>query len=205
MKREYVVKLLTFLVLFAPYLNAYENDGLLLQGQTGLAMPLSPPFLTDYSNTGVCFGGGIGVDVKKNITILFSYSNSTFNTERGYIPADHHAYAHQVLMSFMHFTRELCSIFDPFYRLSAGYTLLRSPDYYRESDYFHGMNIAENFIQRAVSKNGPTIGLGVGVSYPLSEESSRLLFELFSAACFLQPELYSMVGARLGIFFTIGS
>jgi len=85
-KREYVVKLLTFLVLFAPYLNAYENDGLLLQGQTGLAMPLSPPFLTDYSNTGVCFGGGIGVDVKKNITILFSYSNSTFNTERGYIP-----------------------------------------------------------------------------------------------------------------------
>ncbi len=181
--------------------SALEKSGLYLQGHVGLFRPLSPQFITTHWSSNVHFSGGFGA-ILNSSALLFTYSNQVFNIKQGIIPDGLDAYAHEIQIDFKRFVG--AGDFTPFWQLSAGYTLLRTPPLYKESELIPGMIEQDVLLENAHEKDGLTVGAGVGLQYHIST-TSLLFLELHSAITWLKPHPYSQIGARTGLLFQIGS
>ncbi|MBN1478695.1 hypothetical protein EH223_17185 [candidate division KSB1 bacterium] len=190
------------LVLFLIPLQAMDENGLLLHARVGFNGTVSPPFITTYWPNSVSFSGGFGATLSQEAQVFFCYTNHSFNSVAGIIAHDYNAYAHEILLSFMHYFKRRSSCF-PFYQVGIGYTVLRSPAIYKESIY-PGFIDLEQLLEPAHAQDGPTVCLGAGLGHILSDSQSMLFFELLLSSCFVHPKQFTYLGGRCGVIFKVG-
>jgi hypothetical protein len=198
----FLIKALLFVVLMSTALFAFESGDLILQGQLAYAKPCAPTFVTDYWSSSVNFGGGFGVALQRGF-VLFTYTNQALTRRDGLVAENENGFAHEMLINLKRFFEKKNSKFTPYFQLSGGITLLRTPLLYKESNYIPGDIESQELLETAHAVDALAVGAGVGVTVELSE-LSMLYVELYGSTTIFTQSFYPNLRARAGVLFQLG-
>ncbi len=181
----------------------FETGDLMLQSQLALAKPFAPAFVTNYWTSSVNFSGGFGVALQRGV-VLFTYTNQALNRKDDIVAENENGFAHEVLINYKSVRHIQHAGIKPYYQLSGGYTLLRTPVLYKESKLFPGDIDDLELLESSHAADGFSFGAGIGMTIELSD-ISMIYLELYGSTTFLASYIYPTLRARTGVLFQLGN